>query len=218
MSLFYRRNLPQYILLAIGSLTVIEIFVAIAPLTSLISELQNWTVIMWSFAMALSALMMILRQTTDFRTHIRTQNWPRAALNVQFVFLFLFAWLGATILGSSDETFLTWFSATNYAGAVGVASVLLVYTVAASVRAFTFRSPETIVLIGTMIFMMITLSPLGSVVAPDITSPISQWIFNYPNRLANRGMIIGLSLGSIIMGLRVMSGLERAALGGAIAE
>jgi predicted MFS family arabinose efflux permease len=91
-------------------------------------------------------------------------------------------------------------------------SLLAFYVASASYRAFRVRNVEaTLLLIGALIIMVVR-SPLGALIHPLIPD-VAEWVMQFPNAAAQRGIIIGAALGAASMSVRVMVGIERPYMG-----
>ena len=92
-------------------------------------------------------------------------------------------------------------------------SLLAFFVASAAYRAFRARSLEATILLGAAVIVMAGRVPLGEYLLPGI-GQISDWIMNVPNTAAQRGILIGVSLGGIAISIKIIFGIERAYLGG----
>ena len=75
------------------------------------------------------------------------------------------------------------------------------------------RSLEATILLGAAVVVMAGRVPLGEYLLPGI-GQLSDWIMSVPNTAAQRGILIGVSLGGIAISIKIIFGIERAYLGG----
>ena len=94
-----------------------------------------------------------------------------------------------------------------------VFSLLAFFVASAAYRAFRARSLEATILLSAAVIVMAGRVPLGEYLLPGI-GLISDWIMNVPNTAAQRGILIGVSLGGIAISIKIIFGIERAYLGG----
>jgi hypothetical protein len=92
-------------------------------------------------------------------------------------------------------------------------SLLAFYIASAAFRAFKVKSTEGLILAVAGIFVMLMNAPVGAVIWPGFP-PVGRWIMDVPSSSAFRGFIISASVGAVAVGLRVLIGRERTALGG----
>ena len=55
--------------------------------------------------------------------------------------------------------------------------------------------------------------PLGESLLPGVGA-LADWVMTVPNTAAQRGILIGVSLGAIATSIKIIFGIERAYLGG----
>jgi hypothetical protein len=91
-------------------------------------------------------------------------------------------------------------------------SLLAFFVASAAYRAFRARTLEATVLLLAAIVVMWGRVPLGEYLIPWIGG-VSDWIMNVPNTAAQRGILIGVSLGGIATSIKIICGIERAYLG-----
>jgi len=98
------------------------------------------------------------------------------------------------------------------------------YVASAAFRAFRAKSFDSSVLLFFAIVVIFGAVPLGAylfeLVVPqswtaEVNIPdIVEWIKNFPNMAARRGIILGATLGAIAVCLKIIFGIERSYLGG----
>jgi hypothetical protein len=74
------------------------------------------------------------------------------------------------------------------------------------------RSIESGLLLITGVIVMLRNAPIGNVIWTGFPV-IGTWLLNIPNTAGNRAVFIGVGVGTILLGLRVLLGYERSYLG-----
>jgi hypothetical protein len=90
-------------------------------------------------------------------------------------------------------------------------SLLAFFISSAAYRAFRARTLEATLLLIAGVIVMLGRVPLGAILW-DKLPVISDWIMDVPQMAAKRGILVGIALGMIITGLRIILGIERAYL------
>ena len=93
---------------------------------------------------------------------------------------------------------------------MAILAVTLIYASARLIR----RKTETfsLVFIGTTLVILLTTSPLITDLFPEIGSRLQDlrlWIANVPATAGARGILLGIALGTIATGIRVLMGTDR---------
>jgi hypothetical protein len=91
-------------------------------------------------------------------------------------------------------------------------SILAFFIASAAYRTFRAKSREATILLIAAIIIMIGV-PIGSLISEAVPG-IVNWIMEVPNTAAQRGILLGICLGSIATSLRIIFGIERGYLGG----
>ena len=91
-------------------------------------------------------------------------------------------------------------------------ALLAFYIASASVRAFRARNIEATLRLLAAVLIMLGRVPMGEAIWGRF-SDIQQWIMEFPNTAAKRGIMIGVGLGMTATSLKLMLGIERAYLG-----
>lgn len=93
---------------------------------------------------------------------------------------------------------------------MAILAVTLVYASARIVRRRT--DAFSLVFVGTVLFILFTTSPLVTDFIPAIGGPLRvfrDWITNVPAAAGARGILLGIALGTIATGLRILMGTDR---------
>jgi len=98
-------------------------------------------------------------------------------------------------------------------------SLLAFFIASAAFRAFRMRTVEAGILLTAGVLVMFGRVPLGQFDWGITTEhfgfdTIMNWIMNVPMTAAMRGILMGAAMGVIVMGIKVILGIERSYLGG----
>jgi hypothetical protein len=233
-----RRTIPRLILTTVGVLLVLTPFVArpeaggTGPLPAFFAYVdENFSV--WFNVLAVFAFILggaSLLSTHAVKVRERRRDWPYSALT-------LAAFLGVLVLGlfkvggppglqgdvAHADTALTWVFDWIYMPLKSTLYALLAFFVAsAAYRAFRLRSREASLLLISAFLVLIGRTPFGVSLTAWLPErlhflrldELSLWIMKVPNTAGWRAVLIGIALGVVAMSLRLILGLERAALGG----
>jgi hypothetical protein len=113
---------------------------------------------------------------------------------------------------TAESTYTYWFNNLYVPLDSTIFSMLAFYITSSAYRAFRVRSAEATVLLLSALVVMFGRAPVGPAVWPSI-GPITSWIMAVPNTAGMRGILIGVSLGVLSMGIRLLLGRERGYLG-----
>ena len=103
-----------------------------------------------------------------------------------------FQWLYTNLYGPADAAMY---------------SILVFYIASASYRAFRVRNPMALLLLITAVIIMFGNTTIGGLIWPGFLS-LRDWIMTVPNTAAFRPITIGAGLGTIVLGLRLLTWRE----------
>jgi hypothetical protein len=92
-------------------------------------------------------------------------------------------------------------------------AILAFFIASAAYRSFRARSREASVLLIAAVIVMTGRVPLGEYLIP-LSGDLSQWILNVLNASVRRAILIGVSLGTVALSIKIIFALERSYLGG----
>jgi hypothetical protein len=204
------RSVASAILLVV-SLTILLDFALRNPtLQGLATDLNNWAVVIGAFALGLGAYSLILRHGRIISR--RARMWPYSVILLVTMVVFVATGL---ITGSVSSPQYNWIYSSFI---MPVSSTLYgmnaFFIASASYRAFKARSWEAVVLLVAAVFLMLKNAPIGGVISP-VLPQIGTVIWDFAGATGMRALLIGIGIGTLALGLRVIIGQEKTPLGGA---
>src|SRR5438445_13473650 len=91
--------------------------------------------------------------------------------------------------------------------------LLAFFITSAAYRSFRARSREAALLLIAAVIVMMGRVPLGELLLP-VSGDITQWILNVLNASVRRAILIGVSLGTVALSIKIIFSMERSYLGG----
>ena len=87
-------------------------------------------------------------------------------------------------------------------------SLLAFFVATAAYRGFRLRRPESLAFMLAAIVVLLGQIPVGKYLS-DVVPAAKDWLLAVPSTAGARGIIIGVALGTIATGVRVLMGLDR---------
>ena len=208
MSWLRSREIPWIVTVLTGLLMLVPYYFGIPILDRFSSTLQNWTVVLLAFALGYGALsLMIVHSRNIVR---RKAGWENSvALLVCLVGMIVTGaippFLSHPIFNWMYQYLQLRINQTTYA-------LLAPFIASAAYRAFRARSIESTLMLVAGFFVMMMNAPIGGYLWTGF-SAVGSWIYSIPNNAAQRGITIGIALGTLALGLRIFAGYERTFLG-----
>lgn len=204
------RSIASAILLVVSITILLDFAIKNPTLQSLATDLNNWAVVIGAFALGLGAYSLILRNGRIISR--KAPMWPYSVILLVTMAVFVATGL---ITGSVSSPQYNWI----YSSFVMPVSSTLYgmnafFIASASYRAFKARSWEAVVLLIAAVFLMLKNAPIGGVISP-VLPQIGTVIWDFAGATGMRALLIGIGIGTLALGLRVIVGQEKTPLGGA---
>jgi hypothetical protein len=207
---FWKRTLPIVITFVLGVTFTLQYYVPHPTSEALLSEVSVWNQIIAGFAIILGVASLLHTHARKIRR--QESGWGYSA--VMYLSMFVMLGLGLWSGGKGEGTAFGWlYDYTLVPLQATMFSLLAFFVASAAYRAFRARSPQATVLLLAAILVMFGRVPLGEYLLSGI-GQLSDWIMSVPNTAAQRGILIGISLGGIATSIKIICGIERAYLGG----
>jgi hypothetical protein len=200
-----KRVLPAAIAMAAGFLVLIDFFFDNLYLNALGVTLINWVVIIAAFALILGFLNVLafhLRKITQ-----RQEGWPYSIALLAVVGTVLFGGL-TSVQGYRAPLVRTIFDYVQTPLQASIFSLLAFYIASAGYRAFRVRNFETFLLVMACLVVLVGQAPLARYVWGELPA-LKDWVLRVPSTAGARGILIGVALGSLATGVRVLVGFDR---------
>lgn len=211
MSVAIRRNLPLVITFIAGMLMIGDYYIKVPDFNKLVADWLKFVNVAATFAVVIG--MVTLTRIHARRLSQHKEGWHNSLALIIALYGLLITGL---VLGegkfTAHPTYAYWFNNLYVPLDSTIFSMLAFYITSASYRAFRARSAEATVLLISAVVVMIGRAPIGPAIWSDLV-PIVSWIMAVPNTAGMRGIVIGVALGVLSMGIRVLLGRERGYLG-----
>jgi len=208
---FFKRILPVALTIAVGWLVLIS-FLPLEPtsplagtLTNLRAVLVEWAVILAAFALLLGFINLLL---VHYRRIRQGQGVLFSLALIVSALLTLGLWIGSLLHGDPPMTFLDSLFKLIVAPLQSAAGALLAILIAvAGFRALNVRRTLGMVLFVLTAVVVVLTQPAA--LFREILEPIRAGLIDPITTGSLRGLLLGVALGSLAVGLRLIFGADR---------
>jgi len=200
-----KRVLPAAIAMAAGFLVLVDFFFDNLYLNALGVTLINWVVIIAAFALILGFLNVLgfhLQKIIQ-----RQEGWPYSIALLVVAGTVLFGGL-TSVQGYRAPLVRAVFDYVQAPLQASIFSLLAFYIASAGYRAFRVRNFETFLLVVACLVVLVGQAPLARYLWEQLPA-LKDWVLGVPSTAGARGILIGVALGSLATGVRVLVGLDR---------
>lgn len=231
-----KKHFPIAVAFLMGVIMFITFYIPTRMSNNFVEDIAQWNRIIAGFTMFLGIYSLLNHHYHKLRRKV--EGWGfSVVVYVGFVAMAFVGFMWG--MGNPDPTALTTADGTPYQiqkqapfmwmysymfapMQATMFSILAFYISSAAYRAFRARTREATVLLVTAIIIMLGRVPIGTMLIPwgpfdgevALLPWLTEWILNYPNMAAQRGIMIGIGLGAIATSLRIIFGIERTYMGG----
>ncbi len=207
MERFTKRVLPTAVAIGAGVLTLLGYLFPIAPFVGVRDEMVRWAVIVAAFAFILGFLNVL-------RVHLgrlasRAPGWGYSLVLILTALVSLLVTAAGLATGSARAMSDWWFAYVLYplqAAAAGLVAIVLALSAFRLLR--HRRSAETVFFLVAALIVLVGTTPLPGALGERLAL-LRQWWMDVPAMAGMRGFLIGVGLGTLLVGLRVVVGMDR---------
>jgi hypothetical protein len=204
-----KRTIPMLIVSITGFLMTIQYFVPHPWSIAVYENAMDWLIVIGIFAMPLGIYSMVRMQVSRIRR--RSAGWGYAVISLTSLFVMLGLGYTQKCL-ESGSFFMKLFEFVYIPIQATMFSLLAFYIASAAYRAFRARNLLASIVLGGAIIVMLGRVPIGESISPYLPR-LAAWIMNVPNMAAQRAIMIGLGLGAVSTGIKIVLGIERSYMG-----
>jgi hypothetical protein len=194
-----KRSVATAIAIGVGLFVLLDFFVQNAFIWTLKFVFVRWAIIVAAFAMILgffNVLIVHLNKILRFK-----QGWLYSIFLVLTMMIVLILGL---IEGPQGSLTSRLFQYVLFPLQATIFSLLAFFVASAAYRAFRLRSWESALLVITGVIVL-----LGQVPLWEALTSFKEWILRVPSMASARGILLGVALGTVATGLRVLLGIDR---------
>lgn len=204
-----RRTIPLCITVVAALVLFAEYFTKVPGISGVAQLMQNFSVVISAFALGLGAANILIIHGK----HVMRRTPQQWYLSIWlFIVMIIFAVIGVGLTVNAP-VYVWLFNNTLVPVSTTIYALLAFYIASACYRVFRFRSKEAgVMLIAGVIVMLGNIPPLTVTFTPLFD--LANWIRGVPTMAGLRAVMIGTSVGTIILGFRALLGYEKGYMGG----
>lgn len=204
-----KMKIPVALMSIVAIWMILEYFIPFPePMIFAAKELRNFTSLVLAGSMGLG---IVLFGIHNARRIAKKEISPHYIYNIVF-FVALFITLGTGLMGGRDQPQFDWIFTNLYSPIrVALYSTTAFFITSAGFRVFRARNLDAGILLGSGTIVLLMLIPMVSMNIPFLTT-LGEWIQNVPGAAGFRGFIIGVALGTLAIGTRILLGRNSEAL------
>ncbi len=194
-----KRSVAIAIAISVGLFVLLDFFVQNAFIGLVKFVFVRWAIIVTAFAMVLgffNVLIVHLNKILQFK-----QGWFYSIFLILAMMIVLILGL---IEGPQGSLTSRIFQHVLFPLQATIFSLLAFFVASAAYRAFRLRSWESALLVITGVIVL-----LGQVPLWGALTTFKEWILGVPSMAGARGILLGVALGTVATGLRVLLGIDR---------
>jgi hypothetical protein len=198
-----RQLVPVGVAIAVGLIVLLGQFITNAAFGDLVSVLVAWGAIVFAFALLLGLANVILFHARHILA--RDAQMPFSILILATALVVFLLVLPSGGPGAASQWVLRYI----YQPLEASFLALLVFFIGTAVyRALRVRTWEMALFALSAVVVLIGSAPFMEVVSPWIPAA-KEWVVNVPALAGIRGILLGVALGIMATGLRLLTGIDR---------
>jgi hypothetical protein len=194
-----KRSVATAIAISVGLFVLLDFFVQNAFIGTLKFVFVKWAIIVAAFAMVLgflNVLIVHLDKILRFK-----QGW---LYSISLVLTMMIVLILGLIEGPQGPLTNQIFQYVLFPLQATIFSLLAFFVASAAYRTFRLRSWESALLVITGVIVLLGQIPLWKTL-----TTFKEWILEVPSMAGARGILLGVALGTVATGLRVLLGIDR---------
>lgn len=198
------RVIPAAIAIAVGIVTLLTIFFPLPLLKDLHDYFIESTIILTAFALLLGLGNLVL---VHFLRIVR-RNEPGTGYSIIVLVSAAIVFAIGLIFNLSDAPMMWVFNNVYLPLQSAFFALTAFFLATAAYRALRARSIETLLMLIAALIVFIGQTPLLTSVSNDLVL-LKDWVLKVPSEAGVRGILLGVALGTIATGLRLLAGVDR---------
>jgi hypothetical protein len=201
---FIRINLARLLLL-IGALSALLTWYFTTPqFADVFNEMNRWNVDITLFTLFTGLIVIVMRYVRGI-TQRTSEVWPFQLYGL----VLIFAWIimGMTV-GMYSDQYQTIFLSTKITLHIAILGQIIFFFVSGAYRTFRLKSLRTAAIALSALLIIIMNAPWMQNAWPG-ANDLSYWLLNNPQMGGARAVVITGAIGAVVLGVRILLGLEK---------
>ena len=194
------KRIPTAIAIGVGLVVLFDFFFTLPLVNAIGFAFREWTIILTAFAVLLGLVNVVMVHLS----RIIRRSEPSTGYSVIVVITAMIVFLIGLIFELPSPP-MNWLFDNMYLPLQGAFFALVAFFLAtAAYRALRARNLDTTLLLVSALIVFLGQAPLVSAM-----TQVKEWVLNVPSTAGARGILLGVALGTIATGLRLISGIDR---------
>ena len=205
-----KKQIPLAITFITGVIIVVTFFIPHPPFGRLQQDALTWYSVIFGFTMLLGVDSLVKFHYTKLRRREKGW-WFSIVFYCGFLLSFITGVISEVRFGDAfniNSSFMYFYNTILIPLQSTMFALLAFFIASASYRAFRARNIDATFLLVTAVIVMLGRVPVGYMLWPKLPD-LTSWILNVLQLGPMRGIMIGISLGTVAMSLRLILGIER---------
>lgn len=202
-----KRMLPTAIAIAVGIFVLLALFTPIQLFDAISNHLIDTAIIIAAFALFLGVINVL-------RVHarkIQTGQSGRIYSIILIVSMLIVLTVGLLSLpgqpSGSSQPIIQWiFVNVQVPIQASLSALLVFFVISAAYRLLLVRNLESAVMLIVVLLVLLGQTTIGLL---PILPELKDWLLGVPAMAGVRGLLLGVALGAILTGIRLLLGVER---------
>lgn len=201
-----RSTLPTAVAIAVGLFVLLALFTPYPAFQDIGTYFIDTAVIIAAFALFLGVLNVLRVHARQIRTGPARLYSFVLLISMLVVLLFGLPPLPDTPSGPNQGVVAWLFENVHLPVQASLSAILVFFVIRAGVRLVSKRSLESFVMLIVALLVLVGQAAVG--LSPLLVD-IRDWILDVPAMAGVRGILLGVALGALLTGVRLLLGVER---------
>jgi uncharacterized membrane protein len=208
-----KRTLPAALAIAVGLFVLVALLLPVPLLSAIGTYFIDCAVIIAAFALFLGLLNVLRVHLGHIRE--RTKTWPYSVVLLVALVLVLVVGVVTLMPSQADQAqpsgpshpAMQWIFTNVMVPIQATFGALLAFlTLTAAYRLFRLRNAQSAVLLVVALLVLAGQASFGLL---PVLPQLRDWILDVPALAGMRGILLGVALGTVLTGIRLLLGVER---------
>lgn len=205
-STYIRTYLTRIVVIVAVIATLAGYFFQSPQISSVSNELNIWRMLIISFTLFVGLISVFARYTRSIMN--RSRNWMLHAYCLVVIVIWII--LG-NVIGMYSTLYQTLYLSTKITLHITIIGCLIFFSVSGMYRTFRIKSLRTAVFAFFTVFVVILNMPPLISAYPGLAD-LTYWLLDNPQMAGARAMVMCGGIGGVILGIRILLGIEKSAM------